>query len=354
MAGLAVVFRRRARLRDEASFHKTTAMPRPAFMLALFGAGRIGKIHARNATDHPGLRLKYVIDPVAEAAQELAAEVGAAVATVDQALADPEVAGVIIASATDTHLDYCLHVAAAGKAIFCEKPLDLDLDRARAAAPKLAGARLLLGFNRRFDPHFQALKARLDSGALGRLETLNITSHDPAPPPVAYIKVSGGLFRDMAIHDFDMARWLLGEEITEVFAAASCLVDPAIGAAGDVDTARTLLRTASGQLCLISNSRRSGYGYDQRIEAFASGGMVRAGNVTETTLETWTEAGAAAAAFQNFFLDRYAEAYRLEMAHFAEVLAGAEPRVGLSDGLAALALAEEAAESARTGVVVRI
>ena len=322
--------------------------------LALFGAGRIGKIHARNATAVPGLTLKYVVDPVADAAEALAAATGAATATVDQALADPDVGGVIIASATDTHLDYCLRVAATGKAIFCEKPIDLDLARARAAAPGLAKARLLLGFNRRFDPNFQALKARLDSGALGKLETLNITSHDPAPPPIAYIGTSGGLFLDMAIHDFDMARWLLGEEITEVFAAASCLVDPAIAEAGDVDTAKTLLRTASGKLCLISNSRRSGYGYDQRIEAFASAGMARAGNVSESTLQTWTEAGAAAAPFQNFFLDRYADAYRLEMAHFAEVLAGAAPRVGLGDGLAALALAEAAGESARTGVVVRV
>jgi myo-inositol 2-dehydrogenase/D-chiro-inositol 1-dehydrogenase len=322
--------------------------------LALLGAGRIGKIHARNAMAQPGLTLKYVVDPVADAAEALAAATGAATATVDQALADPDVAGVIIASATDTHLDYCLRVAATDKAIFCEKPIDLDLARARAAAPGLAKARLLLGFNRRFDPNFQALKARLDSGALGKLETLNITSHDPAPPPIAYIGTSGGLFLDMAIHDFDMARWLLGEDVTEVFAAASCLVDPAIAQAGDVDTAKTLLRTASGKLCLISNSRRSGYGYDQRIEAFASAGMARAGNVTESTLQTWTEAGAAAAPFQNFFLDRYADAYRLEMAHFAEVLAGAAPKVGLGDGLAALALAEAAGESARTGVVVRV
>jgi myo-inositol 2-dehydrogenase / D-chiro-inositol 1-dehydrogenase len=322
--------------------------------LALFGAGRIGKIHARNAAAEPGLTLKYVVDPIAKAAEALAAEVGAVSTTVDQALADPEVAGFIIASATDTHLDYCLRVAATGKAIFCEKPIDLDLARARTAASQLAGARLLLGFNRRFDPHFQALKARLDSGALGRLETLNITSHDPAPPPIAYIKVSGGLFRDMAIHDFDAARWLLGEAPVEVFAVASCLVDPAIAEAGDVDTAKILLRTASGKLCLISNSRRSGYGYDQRIEAFGSAGMARAGNVTESTLQTWTEDGAAAAPFQNFFLDRYADAYRLEMTHFAEVLAGAAPTVGLNDGLAALALAEAAGESVRSGAVVRL
>ena len=168
------------------------------------------------------------------------------------------------------------------------------------------------------------------------------------------MKVSGGLFRDMAIHDFDTARWLLGEPVTEVFAAASCLVDPEIAVAGDVDTAKILLRTASGKLCLISNSRRSGYGYDQRIEAFGAGGMLRAGNVTESALSTWTEPGAAADRFQNFFLDRYADAYRLEMDHFAEVLAGAAPSVGYDDGIAALALAEAAGESVRTGRPVRL
>ena len=322
--------------------------------VALFGAGRIGGVHAANAVAHPALALKYVVDPIADAAERLAAMSGALIAAADQVFADPDVAGVIIASSTDTHLDHCLAAAASGKAIFCEKPLDLDLARARAAAPALAAARLLMGFNRRFDPQFQALKAQLDAGAVGRLETLNIVSHDPAPPPIAYVRVSGGLFRDMAIHDFDTARWLLGESPSEVFAAASCLVDPAIGAAGDVDTAKILLRTASGKLCLISNSRRSGYGYDQRIEAFGSGGMVRAGNVTESALATWSEAGAAADRFQNFFLDRYADAYRLEMDHFAEILAGAAARVGLDDALAALALAEAAAESVRTGGPVRL
>jgi myo-inositol 2-dehydrogenase/D-chiro-inositol 1-dehydrogenase len=329
-------------------------MPRPPIKVALFGAGRIGKIHAANTAAHPGLQLTCVVDPVDEAAQSLAAAYGAAVATVDQALADPDLAGVVIASSTDTHLDYCVRAAAAGKAIFCEKPIDLDLARAKAAAADLAGARLLLGFNRRFDPHFQALKGKLDAGEIGSLETLNITSHDPAPPPIAYVKVSGGLFRDMTVHDFDTARWLLGEAPVEVFAAASCLVDPAIGQAGDVDTAKILLRTAGGKLCLISNSRRSGYGYDQRIEAFGSAGMVRAGNVTESTLQTWTDAGAAADRFENFFLARYADAYRLEMDHFADVLAGAAPSVGLEDGLAALALAEAAGESVRTGVAVRL
>jgi len=323
--------------------------------IALLGAGRIGRIHAANAQAHPGLTLSHVVDPVAEAADAIAAGTGAAVATFEAVLADPEVAGVIVASATDTHLDACLRAQAAGKAIFCEKPLDMDLGRARAAAGELSGARLLLGFNRRFDPSFQALKARLDAGAVGALETLQITSNDPAPPPIAYVKASGGLFKDMAIHDFDMARWLLGEEPVEVFAWGSCLVDPAIGQAGDIDTARTLLKTASGRLCVIANSRRSGFGYDQRVEAYGSGGMASAGNALESTVQVWREDGAQADRFQNFFLDRYREAYRLEMAHFAEILAGtAAPRIGYADGVAALALAEAAGESLRTGGPVRL
>jgi myo-inositol 2-dehydrogenase/D-chiro-inositol 1-dehydrogenase len=322
--------------------------------VALFGAGRIGAIHAANVAAIPVLTLKYVVDPIADAATRLAAAHGVIVATAGEALADPEIRGVIVASSTDSHLDHCLAAARAGKAIFCEKPIDLDLARARAAAPALEGARLQMGFNRRFDPNFQALKARIDDGAIGRLETLNIVSHDPAPPPIDYVKASGGLFRDMAIHDFDMARWLLGEPPAQVFASASCLVDPAIGAAGDVDTAKILLRTATGRLCLISNARRSGYGYDQRIEAFGAAGMARAGNTTESEVEGWTGPGAAADRFQNFFLDRYAAAYRAEMAHFAEVLAGALPRAGLAEAIAALALAEAAEQSAKTGAPVRV
>lgn len=320
--------------------------------IVLIGAGRIGRIHARNAALHPRLHLAGIVDPVEAAAQALAGEWNTSVTTLDQALADPSVAGVVIASSTDTHLEYSLRAAAAGKAIFCEKPIDQDLARARSAAGELSGARLLLAFNRRFDPNFQALKARLDGGAVGVLESLQITSNDPAPPPPAYVAVSGGLFKDMAIHDFDMARWLLDEEPVEVFASGSCLVDPEIGRLGDVDTARTLLRTASGRLCVISNSRRSGFGYDQRIEAYASAGMVRADNVTESTVQVWGENGAAADRFQNFFLDRYAEAYRREMDHFADILDGARPSVGYADGVAALALAEAAAESVRTGKVV--
>jgi myo-inositol 2-dehydrogenase / D-chiro-inositol 1-dehydrogenase len=318
------------------------------YNVVLVGAGRIGRIHAGNAARHPRLRLGGIVDPVAAAAQALAAEHGAPVTTLETALADPATHGVIIASSTDTHLEYCLRAAAAGKAIFCEKPIDQDLARARAAHRGLSGARLLLAFNRRFDPNFRALKERLDSGAIGALESLQITSNDPSPPPPAYVAVSGGLFKDMAIHDFDMARWLLGEEPVQVYAVGSCLVDPEIGRAGDIDTARTVLRTASGKLCVISNSRRSGFGYDQRIEAYASGGMVRADNVVESSVQLWTESGAAADRFRNFFLDRYADAYRHEMDHFVEILDGATPSVGYADGVAALALAEAASSSLRS------
>ncbi len=320
------------------------------FKIALIGAGRIGKIHAANAAAHPGLKLSHVVDPLAANAETLAAQTGAVVASLEDVLTDESIDGVIVASSTDAHLDHCLRASAAGKWIFCEKPLDMDLARARAAAGQLKNARLFLGFNRRFDPSFRALQARLAAGEVGRLETLQITSNDPAPPPVSYVRVSGGLFKDMAIHDFDMARWLLGEEPAEVFAWGSCLVDPAIGDAGDIDTARTMLKTPSGRLCVIANSRRSGFGYDQRIEAYGSAGMVRADNVTESTVQVWREAGAAADRFQNFFLDRYAAAYRAEMSHFADLLAGkAEPAIGYADGVAALALAEAAGESLKTG-----
>jgi myo-inositol 2-dehydrogenase/D-chiro-inositol 1-dehydrogenase len=322
--------------------------------VVLVGAGRIGRIHARNAVANPRLRLAGIVDPVGEAAQTLAGECGARVMTLDEALADRDVAGVIIASSTDTHLDYSMRAARAGKAIFCEKPIDQDLARAKGAASTLLDARMLLAFNRRFDPNFQALKAKLDSGVIGGIETLQITSNDPSPPPPSYVAVSGGLFKDMAIHDFDMARWLLGEEPALVYATGSCLVDPEIGKLGDVDTARTVLKTASGRLCVISNSRRSGFGYDQRIEAYASAGMVRADNMTESTVQVWSEAGAAADRFQNFFLERYAEAYRREMEHFADIIDGAAPAVGYADGVAALALAEAAAESVRTGQPVTL
>jgi myo-inositol 2-dehydrogenase/D-chiro-inositol 1-dehydrogenase len=325
--------------------------------LDFIGAGRIGKIHAANAWAHPALAEKYVTDPIIDAAEELASSIGAQVAAFEDVIADPSIAGIVVASSTDTHLDFSIRTVEAGKAVFCEKPIDLDLAKARAAAPVLgaSGSPFFVGFNRRFDPHFAQLHERLLAGEMGALETLHIISHDPVAPPIAYVRVSGGLFRDMAIHDFDMARWLLDEEPTEVFAAGACLVDPAIGEAGDIDTAKTMLRTQSGKVCVISNSRRSGYGYDQRIEAFCARGLLRAGNVRSSTVESWDESGANKAPLQNFFLDRYADAYRAEMSHFAELLSGStKPLIGYSDGIWALAIAEAAMESHKAGRPVRI
>jgi myo-inositol 2-dehydrogenase/D-chiro-inositol 1-dehydrogenase len=325
------------------------------FNVALFGAGRIGRIHARNAVAHHDLTLKYIVDPNPEAANPLAKLSGARAVDLDAALGDAAISGVIIASATNAHLDQALRAAAAGKIIFCEKPLDLHLGRVRDAAPRLKTAAMLMGFNRRFDPHFQALKTRLDEGAIGPLESLSIVSHDPAPPSIEYLRVSGGLFKDMAIHDFDMARWLMGEDPEEVFASASCLIDPAIAEAGDVDTAKTILRSTTGRLCVISNSRRSAYGYDQRIEAYGAAGSLRADNVMESTVSTWTERGCGSDALQNFFLERYAQAYLREMAHFAAMLRdGIAPAVGYQDAVQALLLAEAAGLSVKQNQPVRV
>ena len=323
--------------------------------VAVIGAGRIGQIHAANVRASDRLSLRFVADAVAASAGRLASTLGAQVATVDDILADQSVAGVVIASPTDTHLDLSLRAIAAGKAVFCEKPLDLDLAKAQSAEPNLGDARLFLGFNRRFDPHFRQIHDRLRSGEMGALETLHIISHDPAPPPLDYVKVSGGLFKDMTIHDFDMAAWLLGEAATSMYASGAALVEPELERLGHVDTAKVVLRTASGKICVISNSRRSGYGYDQRIEAFCSEGLLRAGNVHASTVEAWGQDGSRSAPLQNFFLDRYAAAYKAEMDHFADILDGAtQPEIGYRDGIAALVLAEAAAASHRSRAVVAL
>jgi len=323
--------------------------------VALIGAGRMGQVHGPNAARTPGLRLKYVVDARPEAAAALAAQTGAEAAPLDRVLADPGIGAVLVCSSTDQHLAHALAAVEAGKAVFCEKPIDLDLDKVRQAQPRFAGARFVLGFNRRYDPHFLALKHRLDAGAIGRLETLHLINHDPAAPPPGFIPTSGGLFKDFTIHDLDLARWLLEEEPTEVYTTASCLVDPEIGRLGDVDTARTVLKTASGRLCVISNTRRSGYGYDQRVEAYGSAGMLCAGNVAGDTVRCLTEAGETAAPIAYAFPQRYADSYRAQIAHFAEVARGLAPaRTGYADGVAALALAEACQASARSGRVVHL
>jgi len=309
-------------------------------------------VHGRNAAASPRFDLAWLVEPRAAVAAPLCAELGCRATGLPEVLGDPEVAGVIVASPTDSHLDLVLACLRAGKAVFCEKPLDLELARLRAHADELAAPRrpLYVAFNRRFDPEFRTLKTRIVSGAIGSLETLHLISHDPAPPPPAFIPTSGGLFRDFTIHDFDVARWLLEETPTEVFAWASCLVDPAIAAAGDVDTARLVLRCASGRLCVISNTRRSGYGYDQRVEAYGSSGAAMSGNPRISTVESWSEAGALAAPIHPGFVARYAQSYRAELDHFADVLTGgAAPETGYEVSLGALLLADAAFRSLREG-----
>ncbi len=321
-------------------------------VFAQFGAGRIGRIHAANVAAHPQARLKYVIDVHADSAQALATQHGAAVADVATALADPEVNAVVIASSTDTHADLIELSAKAGKAIFCEKPVDLSMARVEACLEvvKQTGAKLMLGFNRRFDPNFRELRSRLQAGAIGKVEQVVITSRDPGPPPVSYIKVSGGLFRDMMIHDFDMARWLLGEEPVSVFASGACLVDPAIGEAGDIDTATVTLTTASGVHAVILNSRRAVYGYDQRVEVLGETGMLQAFNRLESTVVQSGTQGVVGEKPQHFFLERYMDAYRAELQTFIDAVnLGQDPGPTGADGCAALKLADAAAESLRTG-----
>jgi len=325
--------------------------------VCLFGAGRIGAIHAANVANHPGAQLRYVVDVFAESAQQLAAQYGAQVVSVEQALADPELHAVIIASSTDTHATLIEQSAAAGKAIFCEKPIDLDQQRTRQclATIERTGATCLIGFNRRYDPQFKQLKSQLDAGAIGAVEMVTITSRDPSPPPAQYVQASGGLFRDMMIHDLDMACWLLGEAVVQVFATASCLIDPAIGAAGDVDTALVTLKTASGRLCQISNSRRAAYGYDQRIEVLGAEGMLQANNQLESVVVKTTDQGSNSAKPQYFFLQRYADAYRDELAHFIDVVEGkATVLTTAQDGLNALTLADAAVASLQSGQAISL
>lgn len=324
--------------------------------IAQIGAGRMGSVHLNNAAQNRRLDLAFLVDPRPDVA-EIAKSVGASVATLDEVLADDSVRGVIVASSTDAHLEHALACLAAGKAVFCEKPLDLDLASLKAAEAHLANpkAPLFVAFNRRFDPHFRALRARIKGGDIGELETLQIVNHDPAAPPAHFLPTSGGLFKDFTIHDFDMAAWLMPDPFVEIFAWASVLVDPAIAEVGDVDTARIMLRDAKGRICVINNTRRSGCGYDQRIEAFGSTGMACAGDVVRDAVQVWRETGAKGAPLHPGFMSRYADAYRNEMDHFADILSGeAQPETAYAASIQSLALAEAAALSAKTGQPVRL
>jgi myo-inositol 2-dehydrogenase/D-chiro-inositol 1-dehydrogenase len=325
--------------------------------VALYGAGRIGKIHAANLVRQPGVRLKYVVDVNEAAAAELAQAYGAEAAPVDVPFADPSIGVVAIASSTDTHADLILRAAAAGKHIFCEKPVDLALDRARVCAEAVAkaGVRCLIGFQRRYDPTFAAVKERIVAGEIGEPEMLVVTSRDPGAPPVSYIKASGGIFKDMLIHDFDIFRWILDDPAVSVHAAASCLTDPAIAAAGDADCTAVTIRTRRGRLCVINTTRRAAYGYDQRFEVLGSKGMLQAGNHRPTEVVASTATAVSADLPEHFFLERYRVAYANEMAHFFDALASGKPlRTTVDDGLAALELADAATRSWQEGRIVAL
>ncbi|MBN8995882.1 MAG: inositol 2-dehydrogenase [Rhizobiales bacterium] len=325
--------------------------------IGLLGAGRIGKIHGTNVAESRDAKLVAVADADENAARTLAEAHGAEVRSADDIISSRDIDAVVIATPTDTHADLIERAAGVKKAVFCEKPVDLSSGRILSCLKvvEAAGIPLMIGFNRRFDPNFASLKRRLDDGAVGKVEMVTIISRDPGPPPVSYIKVSGGLYRDMMIHDFDLARFLLGEEPIEVHAVGSVMVDPEIGKAGDVDTAMVMLRTASGKLCQISNSRRATYGYDQRIEVHGSEGMIRAGNIHETTVEIANKSGFKADPILNFFLERYMPAYRAELAAFvAAIDKGTAPTPSGRDGLMAQRLADAATESKATGQTVKL
>ncbi len=320
--------------------------------IGLLGCGRIGQVHGRTikALDHA--TVVAVSDAVPAAASALATTLGAEVRTTAEILSAPDIDAVIIGTPTSVHFEQIEAASRGSKAIFCEKPVDMSVGNIRALIDVVSKADVpfFTAFNRRFDPNFAALQARLITGEIGAVELIQITSRDPSPPPIEYIKTSGGLFRDMMIHDFDMARFLMREEFVRLHAVGSSLVDPAIGAAGDVDTAAVTLTTASGRICQITNSRRASYGYDQRIEVHGAKGMLRAENILETSVEVATAEGFRRAPTMNFFLERYEAAYAAEMKAFiAFVDSGIAPNPSIEDGLRAQIMADAATLSQQTG-----
>lgn len=327
-----------------------------ALRLALLGAGRIGQVHAQAIASNPNATLAVVADAFPESARNLVAKFGGMVSTVGEIADMPDIDAVLICTPTNTHADLIEQFARAGKAIFCEKPVDLNVDRVIACLKVVeeTGTQLMVGFNRRFDPHFVALKDTISAGKIGAVEMVNIISRDPGAPPPAYIKVSGGIFKDMTIHDFDMARFLLGEEIESVMASGSVLVDPKIGKLGDYDSASVILTTKSGKQCSISNSRRATYGYDQRIEVHGALGMVAAQNQREVSIELATKDGYSKPPLFDFFMTRYIAAYAAEIAAFVAMITNKTPATPSGqDGLESLIIAEAALLSSKQDRAVK-
>ena len=326
--------------------------------VALFGAGRIGRIHAVNLAALPGVELRYVCDPVGDSAAELAATLGASTASAEAIFADTDIDVIAVASTTDTHSELIQRAAQARKHVFCEKPVDLSVPRAAACADavKAAGIACMIGFQRRFDPTFVEAQQRLARGEIGNPEMLVVTSRDPGAPPAQYLKASGGIFRDMLIHDFDIFRWILcadGDEAEWLAATGSCLIDPEIATVGDIDCSAVTIRTRKGRLAQINTSRRAAYGYDQRFEVLGASGMLQCGNHRPSEVVLSDANGVRADKPEHFFLQRYREAYRLELTHFFECLqSGQAFRTTIADGVAAQRLADAATESWQSGRAV--
>ena len=325
---------------------------------ALFGAGRIGRMHAHNLARRSDARLLYVVDTKPDVARSLAEPLGARQASAEEVFSDPQVKAVLIATSTGAHADLSIAAARAGKAIFCEKPVDLTLAKVEACIREVKKAKvpMFVGFNRRFDPSFRSLKQRLDAGAIGKLEQVIITNRDPGLPELRFLATSGGLFLDFTIHDFDMARWLLGEEPVEVFAWGAVLVDPRVRTEGkDIDSAMLVLRTASGKMCHINNTRRAVCGYDQRIEVLGSKGMLRAENLTPSSVEGFgSQATCADNPWPNF-QTRYAAAYEAELSSFISSVVRRKPAaIPPEDSRRVLLLCEAALQSSQSGKPVKI
>ncbi len=324
----------------------------------VLGAGRIGKVHARTIASNPKAKLAYIADALPAAAEALAAQYGAKVASVGDIIKARDVDAILIGTPTGFHAEQIQAASNAGKAIMCEKPVSLSVATIHETLKVVDKNKstLMIGFNRRFDPNFAEVERRVRAGDVGNVEMVTVISRDPAPPPADYVKGSGGIFRDMMIHDFDMARFLMGEEFVVVNALGAALVDKAIGAAGDVDTAAVQMQTASGKIAVITNSRRATYGYDQRMEVHGSKGMVHAKNVHNTTVELLSEGGYVADPIQNFFLERYGQAYANELNTFISAVESGnrDPKPSGFDGLQAQKLADAATESWQTGKPVKV
>ncbi len=327
--------------------------------VGLIGAGRIGRVHAENLTYRiPEAKVVAVSDIFVEAAEKLAAALGAA-AYQDhrRILEDSHIDAVLICSSTDTHAQFIEEAAEAGKQVFCEKPIALDLGKIDSALATVerTGVKLQIGFNRRFDPNFKRIQEIVATGKIGEPQILRITSRDPAPPPIEYVRVSGGIFLDMTIHDFDMARFLMGQEVESVYAAGDVLVDPAIGQAGDVDTAVITLRFADGALGVIDNSRQAVYGYDQRVEVFGSSGLVSADNAYPNTVQIGDARHVHRDLPLNFFMERYTESYVNEMRAFVEcIVHDTLPLVTGLDGRIPVVMGFAAKKSLAEGRPVRL